>query len=246
MRREQEEIRKKEEEKRKKEEEKLRREEERKRRIEENLRKQREAEEEKFRLQKEEIERKTRLVEEERNERTRKRRVIEEQLMQSKRETTQRIEEQRETMLRRVEIEKEINNRGKQVKSKVQESILIEDEPNYSYYDDDYYGNDHRELNLDDPFVIQDEIDRIVINLYNARNSQIFGNLPKVSFKKGKTTGEYFIGQRKFKVDYINNELKVIIGKTSKDFTEFIEQQERIQSLKIKALNSAGCLVSFV
>jgi len=248
-RKEEEEVRKREDEKRRVEEEKRKREEERKRRIEETLRKQREVEEERVRAQQSEIEKKKRLVEEDRLERERKRRLIEEELERTRLEFRKKMDNERTTMMHRMEIETEISQRDDQrrnvpqrpkrglnnnLNNRVQPQIR-----NRRLNDFDFDDND--------PFFSENDLDMLVIHDYKGRNSLIVGKkLPAVPFKKGKTPGSYLIGQRRFFVEVVNDELKVILGNNRVDFIDFISQQERVQSLKAKALQSAGGLLSLV
>jgi len=190
------------------------------------------------------LKKKKKLIEMERMERERKRKIIEGQLEQARLESSRKIQENRDTLQRRQDIEKEISNRNQQrtVKPKPQRIVQVRQERRREReidYEDELLGED-------DPFICEEEIDYEVARQYKSRNSLIFGkDLPVVSFKKGKKSGDFIIGQRRFKVENVNGELKVIIGKTMRDFMEFIEHQERIQSLKAKALKSAGYLVTF-
>jgi len=234
-----------------KEEEIRKREEERKKRIEESLRKQREEEEEKIRLQREEIDKKKMAIEQDRSERERKRRLIEQQLENTRVQTTQKIEDERSTMIRIRNLEQEISNRNQMQQSRPLRGSYRSQRGSIRPQRGSTIGpvrniRNRYESEDNDPFYGVDELDSEVIYQYKSRNSLIFGkNLPSVIFKKGRNSGEYIIGQRRFKVQLINGDLKVVIGKNLLNFSEFIERQERIEALKAKALNSGGMLLSF-
>jgi len=164
-----------------------------------------------------------------------------------------KMEEDREALQRRIDIEKELKDRDEKMqnipsrKQMREKKLDISRKQQQQHQQQQQLLQQQQQFQIDQslPFQPENDLDNFVIQTYLSRNKHTL-ELPDVTFTKGKKEGSYFIGQRRINLDYIDSEVVVIQGNNFKPFQPYLEKQERVEGLKLKALNSAGGLLSLV